>query len=56
MNYGKDNRRVCTIYQLFKMTLPYNHFVTFCYGHSDHFPLEDLTTAMTCSFVWGNMS
>ena len=37
MNCGKDSRCTCTIYQLFKMTLPYNHFVTFCYGHSDHF-------------------
>ena len=23
------------------MTLPYNRFATFCYGHSDHFNLKD---------------
>ena len=40
MNWGKDNHCACTIYQLFKMTLLYNHFVTFCYGHSDHFDLK----------------
>ena len=41
MNCGKDNRCACTIYQLVKMTLPFNHFATFCCGHSDHFDRGD---------------